>query len=819
MYLVANYEFAQLNEGDTEYTVMPAERADKGVRKERMEPYDKSRLRSSGKGKEKAQPTKEKEKAESPKDEQPPKVERPKAQVYVEVPPPPKIFQRDKQIPQREDIEMADQAPTPIKKITPPSDEQKAASKVPVKPMPQGVRVKEDAVPNKPKRSSPAYKFSSAVQESVDYDTLVNKILDERVSLSLREILSSYEVAKRVQSMTKSQKIPIGGPENTKSAKTTRAYVEEVDYDDEGTTRLERSVPEVRVFNVEVDSGPICVYQASIHSMEVASDTEFVRTSSDEEPTNTEDEAESYYRAIREEEYSMERRRESNLVSARSPGYCPKFLAMVTARITGTIGDSVSADMLIDNGSELNIMTMELQEKLELPVDPSGATWVLKGVSGHTVQLVGLCRNVPIGIGGLEFNHNFFVAQGSIGDKQLILGQPWIYNHAARFDYIPPKGLQMQIWEHGNREGDSVRITIPILNSPRNVFGASAKENKTNGWHTRVVELEATRGEPGLRLARPSSNARKGEMLAVPAALSSIREAYELPGGSAEKFGPSTTDLQFLSKYSSFDERTATALKRSWLLSDLSTGKTFTRHLLDIGSAKGYDDFEAKEFAYRMVNTVMRKASLRGTDRISAEADYVADGLIREAYGAKYKPVAKKVLPVAAYDPDAVTPEYSPVELGSPPPLITRPTKREDIKYTARLSEERVERIIGNIPNGFLTKTELDLLINVVMDHENAFAFTDEERGSFSSDYYPDYVMRTVPHAPWQVNPIRLPRAREGEIMQMLDEQMRAGKYELSTSSYRSAFFAVEKKNGLLRIVHDLQPLNRVTIRDSSLPQ
>jgi len=385
-YLVANYEFAQLDEGDTEYTVMPAERAEKGTRKERVEPYDKSRLRSAGKGKEKAQPPKEKGKDKPLKDEQPPKVEKPKAQVYVDVPPPPKVLRRDERVPQNEDVEIADQTPTPIKEIAPPSVAPPAVRKVPIKPMPQGVRVKEDAMPNKPKRASPAYKFSSAVQESVDYDTLVNKILDERVSLSLREILSSYEVAKRVQSMTKSQKIPIGGPENTKSAKTAGAYVEEVTDDDEGTARPGKSVPEVRVFNIEVDSGPICVYQASIHSIEAVSDAEFVRVSSDGEYTDTEDEAESYYQAIHEEEYSMEQRRENNLVSAHSPGYSPKFLVMVTARITGTIGDSVSADMLIDNGSELNIMTMELQEKLELPVDPSGATWVLKGVSGHTVR-------------------------------------------------------------------------------------------------------------------------------------------------------------------------------------------------------------------------------------------------------------------------------------------------------------------------------------------------------------------------------------------------------------------------------------------------
>ena len=51
----------------------------------------------------------------------------------------------------------------------------------------------------------------------------------------------------------------------------------------------------------------------------------------------------------------------------------------------------------------------------------------------------------------------------------------------------------------------------------------------------------------------------------------------------------------------------------------------------------------------------------------------------------------------------------------------------------------------------------------------------------------------------------------------MLEDQCQAGKYELSSSSYRSAVFAI-KKNGKLCLVHDLQPLNRVTIRDAGLP-
>src|SRR5260221_2536095 len=51
-----------------------------------------------------------------------------------------------------------------------------------------------------------------------------------------------------------------------------------------------------------------------------------------------------------------------------------------------------------------------------------------------------------------------------------------------------------------------------------------------------------------------------------------------------------------------------------------------------------------------------------------------------------------------------------------------------------------------------------------------------------------------------------------------MKEQMESGKYKPSCTSYRSTFFAVEKKGGALWIVHDLQPLNAVTIHDATLP-
>ena len=112
------------------------------------------------------------------------------------------------------------------------------------------------------------------------------------------------------------------------------------------------------------------------------------------------------------------------------------------------------------------------------------------------------------------------------------------------------------------------------------------------------------------------------------------------------------------------------------------------------------------------------------------------------------------------------------------------PTKLESLKYSPKMTKERIASIIGRIPAGFLTKSEVELLIHVVMTYECAIAFTDLERGSFSRKYYPDYVIRTVPHSPWQKKPIKLPLARREEVIKIMKELLASGKYEPASSSY-----------------------------------
>jgi hypothetical protein len=112
----------------------------------------------------------------------------------------------------------------------------------------------------------------------------------------------------------------------------------------------------------------------------------------------------------------------------------------------------------------------------------------------------------------------------------------------------------------------------------------------------------------------------------------------------------------------------------------------------------------------------------------------------------------------------------------------------------------------------------LNLLLHVVAHQEKGIAFDEAERGIFKSEYLPYYVMETVPHVPWACPPIKPPKAIVATMIKMIRDQLEAGKYQVSWSSYRSQMFAVAKPKGGIRIVHDLQPLNEVSVKDSSLP-
>jgi hypothetical protein len=135
---------------------------------------------------------------------------------------------------------------------------------------------------------------------------------------------------------------------------------------------------------------------------------------------------------------------------------------------------------------------------------------------------------------------------------------------------------------------------------------------------------------------------------------------------------------------------------------------------------------------------------------------------------------------------------------------------------TTKLTEERIKSLEIN-KDGFLSHEEEQLFKHVMRLNERALAFEDIERGTLKESYFSDYVIPTVDHVPWEHRNMPIPPGIVDKVIEVLKLKIEAGVYEPSESSYRSRWFCVVKKNGKLRIVHDLQPLNKVTIRDAGM--
>ena len=180
-----------------------------------------------------------------------------------------------------------------------------------------------------------------------------------------------------------------------------------------------------------------------------------------------------------------------------------------------------------------------------------------------------------------------------------------------------------------------------------------------------------------------------------------------------------------------------------------------------------------------------------------------------------YKRVAQKIHPVSGTFPQEarVTRQFPHNPLDTLPKLPTHPP---DFIPTSRLTAERMDSLEVN-KDGFLLAEEEKLFKHILVLNEATLPFEEKDRGIFRRDYFSDYIMPTVPHTPWEYRNIPIPPGIRDKVIELLKSKLEAGVYEPSQSSYRCRWFCVAKKNGSLRIVHDLQPLNKISIRDAGL--
>jgi hypothetical protein len=90
------------------------------------------------------------------------------------------------------------------------------------------------------------------------------------------------------------------------------------------------------------------------------------------------------------------------------------------------------------------------------------------------------------------------------------------------------------------------------------------------------------------------------------------------------------------------------------------------------------------------------------------------------------------------------------------------------------------------------------------------------EKGRFRDDYFPPVVIPTIEHVPWMHRQPPIPPGIKEEVVKLIKSKIALGVYEASNSSYQSRWFCIAQKNGSIRIVHDIQQLNSVMVKDAA---
>src|SRR5260221_7281064 len=285
--------------------------------------------------------------------------------------------------------------------------------------------------------------------------------------------------------------------------------------------------------------------------------------------------------------------------------------------------------------------------------------------------LEGICWNVPMKIGGIEFSHNFFVTRSSLGNKDMVLGQPWLFSHSTRIDYVHEMGVMLQLWENGDRKGRSILINLPLVKAPHNVMPVRLRRDYES-YSATCTGLEK------VELANPGTVSSSSE---VPRFMNRAVKALHLRENKSEKPRPVGINEDLILDSSLSIPSVAQVIKCAWFVSVKEGNETLSKRIERLKREVGISPIYDSAF----------------TDRDSL------------SNGAKYKPVAKKVVPLSAQDPEATIPVYKHIEIREPLALPVIPKRMEDLKFTTRLTRERVSSIISKIPAGFLTKAEAEL--------------------------------------------------------------------------------------------------------------
>ncbi len=147
----------------------------------------------------------------------------------------------------------------------------------------------------------------------------------------------------------------------------------------------------------------------------------------------------------------------------------------------------------------------------------------------------------------------------------------------------------------------------------------------------------------------------------------------------------------------------------------------------------------------------------------------------------KYRKVANRIKPVQTTLPE----DFRIIRRAHPDPLADMPvlpTHPPDFVPGQRYTQERRDAM--NIdPDNFLTAEERKLADHFMLVHEEAFAWTEAEKGRFSDEWFDPILIPTIEHIPWALKPLPIPPGIRDNIIAIIKDKLDSGAYEASNSS------------------------------------
>jgi predicted aspartyl protease len=165
--------------------------------------------------------------------------------------------------------------------------------------------------------------------------------------------------------------------------------------------------------------------------------------------------------------------RKEPAVSVNQMELGPPMYACVSGKARAHVNGEIFVTALLDHGSEINIIPLRIFEKLDLPLDEDIKWKITTMEEGKGKDVLGVCHEVRIAIGGAEVTVPFFVVGESRND--LMLGRPWERRARAVFTNEDNGDVTVKIKSEDGRR--IVKWTAAKANDERNRAFARAAED------------------------------------------------------------------------------------------------------------------------------------------------------------------------------------------------------------------------------------------------------------------------------------------------------------------------------------------------------